>query len=130
MMWMKYFIQTTFLLLVRYKNLIRLLQLIEGGIFMSSNGNLLQMVFDGVWETGEMIFKYFTKEEVKKAPLEIFFEKVGLCNKDQEYPKLVEKVVKENHEKLIEFNEVPDAEQYRETLKIKESLIKGKKIDE
>ena len=89
MMWMKYFIQTTFLLLLRYKNLIRLLQLIEGGIFMSS---------DGVWETGEMIFKYFTKEEVKKAPLEIFFEKVGLCNKDQEYPKLVEKVVKENKE--------------------------------
>ena len=65
---------------------------------MSSNGNLLQMVFDGVWETGEMIFKYFTKEEVKKAPLEIFFEKVGLCNKDQEYPKLVEKVVKKNKE--------------------------------
>ena len=38
----------------------------------------------------------------------------------------IEKVVKENHEKLIEFNEVPDAEQYRETLKIKVSLIKGK----
>ena len=104
MMWMKYFIQTTFLLLLRYKNLIRLLQLIEGGIFMSSNGNLLQMVFDGVWETGEMIFKYFTKEEVKKAPLEIFFEKVGLCNKDQEYPKLVEKVVKENKE-IYYFND-------------------------
>ena len=31
---------------------------------MSSNGNLLQMVFDGVWETGEMIFKYFTKYKV------------------------------------------------------------------
>ena len=31
---------------------------------------------------------------------------------------------------LIEFNEVPDAEQYRETLKIKESLTKGKNIDE
>ena len=30
--------------------------------------------------------------------MEIFFEKVGLCNKDQEYPKLVEKVVKENKE--------------------------------
>ena len=69
---------------------------------MSSNGNLLQMVFDGVWETGEMIFKYFTKEEVKKAPLEIFFEKVGLCNKDQEYPKLVEKVVKENKADALE----------------------------
>jgi len=34
----------------------------------------------------------------------------------------IEKVVRENHEKLIEFNENADAEQYRETLKIKEKL--------
>ena len=60
--------------------------------------------------------------------------KVNMINGRKEFFRVsleeIEKVVKENHEKLIEFNEVPDAEQYRETLKIKESLIKGKKIDE
>ena len=60
--------------------------------------------------------------------------KVNMINGRKEFFRVsleeIEKVVKENHEKLIEFNEVPDAEQYRETLKIKESLIKGKNIDE
>ncbi len=57
---------------------------------MSSSGNLLQIIFDGIWETGEMIVKSFTKKEVEKPPIEIFFKKVSLCNKDEEYPKLVE----------------------------------------
>ena len=35
---------------------------------MSSGGNLLQMVFDGIWSTGEMIFKSFRKKEEEKAP--------------------------------------------------------------
>lgn len=56
--------------------------------------------------------------------------KVNMINGRKEFFRVsleeIEKVVKENHEKLIEFTEVPDAEQYRETLKIKESLIKGK----
>ena len=66
---------------------------------MSSGGNLLQMVFDGIWGTGEMIFKSFRKKEEEKAPLDIFFSKSGLCNKDQEYPKLVETIVT-NKEKI------------------------------
>ena len=57
---------------------------------MSSSRNLLQIIFDGIWETGEMIVKSFTKKEVEKPPIEIFFKKVSLCNKDEEYPKLVE----------------------------------------
>ena len=52
---------------------------------MSSNGNLLQMAFDLIWDTGEMIVNSFKKEE-PKHPLEIFFNKVGLCNKDNEFP--------------------------------------------
>ncbi len=60
--------------------------------------------------------------------------KVNMINGRKEFFKVsleeIEKVVKENHEKLIEFNEIPDAEQYRETLKIKESLTKGKNINE
>ena len=34
----------------------------------------------------------------------------------------IEKVVKENHDSLIEFNKTADADQYRETLKIKEKM--------
>ena len=60
--------------------------------------------------------------------------KVNMINGRKEFFNVsleeIEKVVKENHEKLIEFNEIPDAEQYRETLKIKESLTKGKNINE
>ena len=43
---------------------------------MSSGGNLLQMVFDGIWSTGEMIFKSFRKKEEEKAPLDIFLAKL------------------------------------------------------
>lgn len=54
--------------------------------------------------------------------------KVNMINGRKEFFKVslkeIEEVVKANHEKLIEFNEVPDAEQYRETCKIKESLSK------
>ena len=67
---------------------------------MSNNGNLLQLVFDCVWGVGENIYKLFSKrKEVEKAPLDIFFQKAGLCNKDQEYPKLVETIVT-NKEKI------------------------------
>lgn len=57
---------------------------------MSSDGNLLQIIFDGIWGTVEIIVRAFTKKEEKKEPLDIFFNKVGLCNKDQEYPTVVE----------------------------------------
>lgn len=57
---------------------------------MSSDGNLLQIIFDGIWSTGEIIARAFAKKEEKKEPLDIFFNKVGLCNKDQEYPTVVE----------------------------------------
>ncbi|WP_434798476.1 hypothetical protein [Terrisporobacter vanillatitrophus] len=57
---------------------------------MSSDGNLLQIIFDGIWGTLEIIVSAFTKKEEKKEPLDIFFNKVGLCNKDQEYPTVVE----------------------------------------
>ena len=59
---------------------------------MSSDGNLLQIIFDGIWATGEIVVKAFRKEE-KKSPLDIFFNKVGLCNKDKEYPKVVETIL-------------------------------------
>jgi len=53
-------------------------------------------------------------------------KKVNMINGRKEFFKVsldeIEKVVRENHEKLIEFNENADAEQYRETLKIKEKL--------
>ena len=55
---------------------------------MSSDGNLLKLVFDCIWETGENIVKIF----IKKEPLDVFFSKVGLCNKDKEYAKVVEKI--------------------------------------
>ncbi len=54
--------------------------------------------------------------------------KVNMINGRKEFFKVtlkeIEDVVKANHEKLIEFNEIPDAEQYRETCKIKEALSK------
>lgn len=59
---------------------------------MSSDGNLLQIIFDGIWATGEIVVKVFRKEE-EKSPLDIFFNKVGLCNKDKEYPKVVETIL-------------------------------------
>lgn len=53
-------------------------------------------------------------------------KKVNMINGRKEFFKVsldeIEKVVKENHEKLIEFNKNADAEQYRETLKIKEII--------
>jgi len=62
---------------------------------MSSDGNLIQIVFDGIWRVGEVIVKKFRKKEEKKEPLDIFFNKVGLCNKDQEYPTVVENILSE-----------------------------------
>lgn len=58
---------------------------------MSSDGNLLKLVFDCIWEIGENIVSIF----IKKEPLDVFFSKVGLCNKDNEYPKVVEKISQE-----------------------------------
>lgn len=63
---------------------------------MSSDGNLLQMIFDGIWGTGEMIVNSFRKKEDEKSPLDVFFYKVGLCNKDQEYPRVVETMIEED----------------------------------
>lgn len=55
-------------------------------------------------------------------------KKVNMINGRKEFFKVsldeIEKVVKENHEKLIEFNKVADAEQYRETVKILEMMNK------
>lgn len=47
---------------------------------------------------------------------------MGLFNK-KELVKIeeIEKVVKENHDKLIEFIKIPDAEQYRESMILKQS---------
>lgn len=59
---------------------------------MSSDGNLIKMIFDGIWTIGEHIFNLF----IKKEPLDIFFHKVCLCNKDNEYPKVVDKVLYED----------------------------------
>lgn len=41
---------------------------------MSSDGNLLQIIFDGIWATGEIVVKAFRKEE-EKSPLDIFLTK-------------------------------------------------------
>lgn len=61
---------------------------------MSNNGNLLQITFDCVWGIGENIYKLFQKrKEPVEAPLDIFFKKAGLCNRDQEYPKVIETIV-------------------------------------
>ena len=53
-------------------------------------------------------------------------KKVNMINGRKEFFKVsldeIEKVVKENHDKLIEFNKIADAEQYRESLKIKEKM--------
>ena len=59
---------------------------------MSSDGNLFKMLFDCIWGTGEKIISIFIKEE----PLDVFFSKVGLCNKDKEYPKVVSKTLEKN----------------------------------
>ena len=59
---------------------------------MSSDGNLLKLVFDCIWEIGENIVSIF----IKKEPLDVFFSKVGLCNKDKEYPKVVSKTLEKN----------------------------------
>ncbi len=52
--------------------------------------------------------------------------KVNMINGRKEFFKVsldeIEKVVKENHDSLIEFNKIADADQYRETLKIKEKM--------
>ncbi len=52
--------------------------------------------------------------------------KLNLINSRKEFfnvsLKEIEKVVKENHDKLIEFKEIADAEQYRESEKLKEIL--------
>lgn len=96
---------------------------------MSSNGNILRMVFDSVWGTGEIIVKTFIKKEQEKEPLDIFFNKVGLCNKDQEYPKLVNTIIK-NKEKTYKI-ECPiglgksDFQKYSDALEV----FLGKKIE-
>lgn len=65
-----------------------------------------------------------------EATLHHVFEKnkVNMINGRKEFFRVpleeIEKVVKENHDKLIKFKEIPDAEQYRESLKIKQ-LING-----
>lgn len=70
---------------------------------MSSDGNLLQIIFDGIWGTGEIIVRAFRKKEEKRELLDIFFNKVGLCNKDQEYPIVVETILnkEENVYKIL-----------------------------
>ena len=49
-------------------------------------------------------------------------QKVNMMNNRKEFFKVtleeIEKVVKENFEKAVEFIPIPNAEQYRETLKI------------
>lgn len=54
--------------------------------------------------------------------------KVNMVNGRKEFFKVsldeIEEIVKKNHENLIEFNKIADAEQYRETIKIKEALNK------
>lgn len=58
------------------------------------------------------LHKAFSDRRVNKINMRKEFFKVSLEE--------IEKVVKENHDKLIEFNKVANAEQYRETLKISE----------
>lgn len=96
---------------------------------MSSEKNLLQMIFDGIWGTGEIIVKAFTHKDEKKEPLDIFFYKVGLCNKDQEYPKVVETILQkeENIYKIwcpIGLGKL-DFEKYTDPLEV----YLGKKIE-
>ena len=61
-----------------------------------------------------------------EAALHKAFEKnkVNMINSRKEFFKVkledIEKVIHENHDKLIEINKVADAEQYRESLKLKE----------
>lgn len=96
---------------------------------MSSYGNLLQIVFDGIWGIGEIIVKAFRKKEEKKEPLDIFFNKVGLCNKDQEYPTVVETIL--NKEENVYKIWCPiglgksDFEKYSDALEV----YLGKKIE-
>lgn len=60
-----------------------------------------------------------------EAALHNAFEdkKVNLINGRKEFFKVsldeIEKVIKDNHDKLIEFKKIPDAEQYRESLLIR-----------
>lgn len=96
---------------------------------MSSDGNLLQIVFDGIWGIGEIIVKAFRKKEEKKEPLDIFFNKVGLCNKDKEYPTVVETIL--NKEENVYKIWCPiglgksDFEKYSDALEV----YLGKKIE-
>ena len=89
---------------------------------MSSNGNLLQMIFDGIWGTGELIVNLFKNNEEKQEPLDIFFNKVGLCNKDQEYPKVRETI--NNKEEKVYKIECPiglgrsDFQKYSDALEV------------
>lgn len=52
--------------------------------------------------------------------------KVNMVNNRKEFFKVslkeIEDVIKANHENLVEFNEIPDAEQYRESIKMKEAM--------
>lgn len=65
-----------------------------------------------------------------EAALHNAFEdkKVNLINGRKEFFKVsldeIEKVIKENHDKLIEFKKIPDAEQYRESLLIRQQADK------
>lgn len=53
-------------------------------------------------------------------------KKVNMINKRREFFKVslddIEKVVKANFDKTVEFNRIPEAEQYRKSIKIRESL--------
>lgn len=55
-------------------------------------------------------------------------KKVNMINGRKEFFKVsldeIEKVVRENHDKLVEFKKDADAEQYRETIKLKDVLSK------
>lgn len=55
-------------------------------------------------------------------------KKVNMINKRREFFKVslddIEKVVKANFDKTVEFNKIPQAEQYRESIKIRENLNK------
>lgn len=50
-------------------------------------------------------------------------KKVNMVNGRKEFFKVtleeIEKVIKENHDKLVEIKKIPDAEQYRESLILK-----------
>ena len=64
-----------------------------------------------------------------EAALHHAFEdrKVNMINNRKEFFKVsldeIEKVVRENHDKLVEFNKSADAAQYRESVKLRENLL-------